>query len=61
MRQPTWLLGGGKRDAGLDGSGRPDSQLAIVPGVTHYNILTSPLLGQALRSFLAVPPVRAGI
>src|SRR5215212_10889679 len=26
------LLGGGKRDAGLDGTGRPESWLAIVPG-----------------------------
>lgn len=25
---------------GLDGSGRPDARLAILPGVTHYNILS---------------------
>src|SRR5438132_2839802 len=32
------LLGGGKRDGGWDGSGRPKSQRAILPGVTHDNI-----------------------
>lgn len=35
------LLGGGQKDAGLDGSGRPAAQLAILPGLTHYNILSS--------------------
>jgi pimeloyl-ACP methyl ester carboxylesterase len=34
------LLGGGTRDAGLDGSLRPTpNQLAIIPGTTHYNLL----------------------
>ena len=32
------LLGGGKRDAGLDGTGMPESWLAIVPGETHYDV-----------------------
>lgn len=33
------LLGGGTRDAGLDGSLRPTAnQLAIIPGTTHYNL-----------------------
>ena len=32
------LLGGGRKDAGLDGSGRPVAELAILPGLTHYNI-----------------------
>jgi pimeloyl-ACP methyl ester carboxylesterase len=36
------LLGGGQRDAGLDGSLRAASRLAIVPNTTHYNILGSP-------------------
>ena len=36
------VLGGGQRDAGLDGSGRPANQLAILPGLTHYNINSSP-------------------
>jgi pimeloyl-ACP methyl ester carboxylesterase len=34
------LLGGGTRDAGLDGSRRPTpNQLAIIPGTTHYNLM----------------------
>jgi pimeloyl-ACP methyl ester carboxylesterase len=32
------LLGGGLRDAGWDGAGMVPSQLAILPGATHYNI-----------------------
>jgi pimeloyl-ACP methyl ester carboxylesterase len=36
------LLGGGTGDAGLDGSLRPTSnQMAIIPGTTHYNVLTA--------------------
>jgi len=46
------LLGGGKKDAGWDGKGRPASQLAILPGLTHYNIFASPLLAQAAVPFL---------
>ncbi|RIK42180.1 MAG: alpha/beta hydrolase [Chloroflexi bacterium] len=47
------LLGGGLRDAGWDGSARPPSQLAILPGTTHYNILTrADLLLPVLVSFL---------
>ena len=34
------LLGGGTRDAGLDGSRRPTpNQLAVIPGTTHYNLM----------------------
>ncbi len=34
------LLGGGTRDAGLDGSLRPTpNQLAIIPDTTHYDLL----------------------
>jgi len=34
------LLGGGTRDAGVDGSLRPTpNQLAIIPGTTHYDLL----------------------
>jgi pimeloyl-ACP methyl ester carboxylesterase len=34
------LLGGGTRDAGIDGSRRPTpNQLAIIPGTTHYNLM----------------------
>lgn len=49
------LLGGGKRDAGLDGSGIPDSRLAILPGATHYNIIFSPVLAPAVIAFLDEP------
>ena len=35
------LLGGGKKDAGWDGSGMSNARLAILPGLTHYNIFSS--------------------
>ncbi len=48
------LLDGGLRDGGWMGEGRPKGghALAILPSVTHYNILTSPLLGPAVVAFL---------
>jgi pimeloyl-ACP methyl ester carboxylesterase len=46
------LLGGGQKDAGLDGSGRPITQLAILPGLTHYNISSAPALAAAVSPFL---------
>jgi pimeloyl-ACP methyl ester carboxylesterase len=46
------LLGGGKKDGGLDGSGRPSARLAILPGATHYDILSSPVLAPAVSAFL---------
>lgn len=46
------LLGGGQRDAGLDGSQRPPSQLAIIPGTTHYSLIDSPLLPEVATAFL---------
>lgn len=46
------LLGGGQRDAGLDGSLRPASRLAILPGQTHYDIGLSPALAAVIRPFL---------
>ena len=46
------LLGGGKRDPGWDGSGRPKSQLAILPGVTHYNMFSAPALFATAAAFL---------
>ena len=46
------LLGGGLRDAGWDGSAQPANRLAILPGHTHYDILTSPLLAPAVNTFL---------
>jgi pimeloyl-ACP methyl ester carboxylesterase len=49
------LLGGGKRDAGLDGSARPTAQLAILPGCTHYTILATPLVATLATPFLEAP------
>lgn len=46
------LLGGGQRDPGWDGSGRPKSQLAILPGLTHYNIFAAPILAETVIRFL---------
>ncbi|GLQ57152.1 alpha/beta fold hydrolase [Devosia nitrariae] len=46
------LLGGGQRDAGLDGSLRPASQLAIIPNTTHYSLIQSPLLTEVATAFL---------
>jgi pimeloyl-ACP methyl ester carboxylesterase len=45
------LLGGGQRDADWDGSLPTPSQLAIVPGRTHYNIGDSPLLPAMIAEF----------
>jgi pimeloyl-ACP methyl ester carboxylesterase len=49
------LLGGGKRDAGWDGSGVTDSRLFILPGVTHYTSLSSAELAPEVVKFLAAP------
>jgi pimeloyl-ACP methyl ester carboxylesterase/uncharacterized protein YndB with AHSA1/START domain len=49
------LLGGGQKDAGWDGSGRPTAQLAILPGYTHYNILSCPALATVVIPFLEEP------
>lgn len=46
------IFGVGKHDAGLDGSGRPNAQLAILPGVTHYNILSSATVVGVVTPFL---------
>lgn len=46
------LLGGGQRDAGLDGSLRSPNQLAVIPGTTHYNVIASPVLTQYAIAFL---------
>ena len=52
------LLGGGQRDAGWDGSGRPKSRLAILPGVTHYTMGTEPAMAAVAILFLdEVAPV----
>ena len=46
------LLGGGQRDAGWDGAARPASQMAILPGATHYNMLEAPSLPRIVADFL---------
>jgi pimeloyl-ACP methyl ester carboxylesterase len=46
------LLGGGQRDAGLDGSLRSPNQLAVIPGTTHYNVIASPYTTQYATEFL---------
>ena len=46
-------LGGGQRDAGIDGSLRPANQLAIIPDTTHYTIPVDPMLPQVVGRFLA--------
>jgi pimeloyl-ACP methyl ester carboxylesterase len=46
------LLGGGQRDASWDGSGMTHHRLAILPGVTHYDINVRPELAAAVTPFL---------
>jgi len=48
------LLDGGLRDGGWMGEGRPkgDHALAILPGLTHYNMAHSPLFAAATLAFL---------
>lgn len=47
------LLGGGQRDGSWDRSGMVPSQLAILPGITHYDIIDSPALPALVHTFLA--------
>ena len=62
------LLDGGQRDGGWMGEGRPKGghALAILPGVQHYNILTSPVfaadgarLPRRARGVAGTGPVRS--
>ena len=46
------LLGGGKRDANWDRSGMTHHRLAILPGLTHYDINVAPALSAAVVPFL---------
>jgi pimeloyl-ACP methyl ester carboxylesterase len=52
------LLDGGLRDGGWMGEGRPKGghALAILPGLTHYNIFSSPLLAAVTLAFLDEQP-----
>jgi len=52
------LLGGGKRDGGWDGSGRPNARLAILPGVTHYTMAIAPALAPTVIAFLDEPAAK---
>jgi len=45
-------LGGGQRDAGIDGSLRPANQFAIVPNATHYTLVVDPMLPKIVERFL---------
>jgi pimeloyl-ACP methyl ester carboxylesterase len=55
MVQFFQLLGGGKKDAGWDGLGLSTARLAVLPGWTHYNILSSPALAPTVTPFLDAP------
>ena len=45
-------LGGGQRDAGIDGSLRPANPFAIVPNSTHYTLAVEPMLPEIVERFL---------
>jgi pimeloyl-ACP methyl ester carboxylesterase len=49
------LLGGGKKDGGWDGAGMSNARLAILPGLTHYNVFSSPALVSTVTPFLDAP------
>jgi pimeloyl-ACP methyl ester carboxylesterase len=48
------MLDGGQRDGGWMGEGRPKGghALAILPGLTHYNVFSSPLFAITALTFL---------
>jgi hypothetical protein len=45
------LLGGGLKDAGWDGTLPTEMRLAILPGLTHYNIFDAPQLASVISEF----------
>ena len=47
------LLGGGQRDGGWDGSGMTRHRLAILPGMTHYEMSDAPSMIDTALAFLA--------
>jgi len=47
------LLGGGLRDAGWDGSLSTEMRLAILPGLTHYDIFSAPATAAVVADFIA--------
>lgn len=46
------LLGGGLQDALWDGSGMNANRLAILPGVTHYTMMTEPRMAETALAFI---------
>ena len=48
------MLDGGLRDGGWMGEGRPQGghALAVLPGLTHYNLGASPLFATVILDFL---------
>jgi pimeloyl-ACP methyl ester carboxylesterase len=53
-------LGGGRRDAGADGSLRPANELAIVPNTSHYTLPVDPMLPEIIERFLGAGLKAAG-
>lgn len=53
-------LGGGQRDAGIDGSLRPKNELAILPDTTHYTLPVDPMLPEIVGRFLGAALKAAG-
>jgi len=51
------LLGGGRQDAGWDGSRMCSNRLAILPGLTHNNFLTSSMVTAMVEPFLDGAPM----
>src|SRR5438105_12356757 len=49
------LLGGGVKEPGWLDTQLSKSRLAVVPGYSHYNFLTSPEVPQIVGKFLADP------
>ena len=45
-------LGGGQRDAGIDGSLRPANQFAVLPNTTHYTLAVDPMLPEIVERSL---------
>jgi pimeloyl-ACP methyl ester carboxylesterase len=49
------LLGGGVKEPGWLNTRLPRSRLAVVPGYSHYNFISSPEVPQIVGKFLADP------
>jgi pimeloyl-ACP methyl ester carboxylesterase len=49
------LLGGGLKEPGWRNTRLSKARLAVVPGYSHYNFITSPEVPQIVGKFLADP------